>query len=187
MNSYKEYSMRQCLIDEGLPDLPKLHKEENGFWIKAVALVKKFPFHQTYMLVEHRADGYIKFCKDYPPFGQITGLLEVRPYMYLDEKAMDACKGYSRDLIALRYPERADDIYSCDADRLSIWQLQYAIDVQKDGDNGYEYAKDDHVPEEEYEGLAMDTDEGKIPVVEVVDLNKHKKINKGKRNGKKED
>lgn len=87
----KEQSLKDALNAACLQDLPKQCRSDNdddGFWLKAVVLVKKRDFTQSYCLAERKADGKILYKRDFGTISPIIGLISIHPYIYLDTQML---------------------------------------------------------------------------------------------------
>ena len=163
----KNSSLGRALSFAGLRDLPKSVSGDERFWIRAITLVKKKNNNEEYVISERRASGIVNHICDFGSMSPIGSVLRVHPYMYLDEGVRESCSRVSRDMLALEYPERADEIFASDANDLDIFRLQYAIDTQKNNINGY--VEPDEVEADDIEGKEVMTtaDEGVMVIEEV--------------------
>lgn len=96
MIGIKERSLDAALEAAGLCriGLPKQWRDESdGFWIKAVVLVKKRNGDRSYMLAERGADRIIHYKQDFGRMSPFIGLLSIHPYKYLDEGRFTAQEG----------------------------------------------------------------------------------------------
>lgn len=82
----KEESLYRALEAAGLQarGLPPRYKE--GFWIKAVVLVRKRNMEECYCIYQQNADRYMRLLQDFGNPSPILGVKSIHPYMYLDEK-----------------------------------------------------------------------------------------------------
>lgn len=88
MANVTEDSLRRALVELGLTQtgLPKMWRgEQDGFWIKAVALVRKLNGDRSYYAVERMADGRIVYRTDFGRMSPVMELVRVFPYVFLDE------------------------------------------------------------------------------------------------------
>lgn len=88
MANVTENSLRRALAELGLTQtgLPKMWRgEQDGFWIKAVALVRKLNGDRSYYAVERMADGRIVYRTDFGRMSPVMELVRVFPYVFLDE------------------------------------------------------------------------------------------------------
>lgn len=88
MANVTEDSLRRALAELGLTQtgLPKMWRgEQDGFWIKAVALVRKLNGDRSYYAVERMADGRIVYRTDFGRMSPVMELVRVFPYVFLDE------------------------------------------------------------------------------------------------------
>lgn len=128
----EEETLSEALTFARVKELPKKFNPELGLkWILAIALIKKKNLMTAYAIVEQRADGFIQYKKTFGRLSPIDGLLSIHPYMYVDEEALEMARKANRRTIAMHYPNAADEIIDSDDDRFGIWQLQYAMDMQK--------------------------------------------------------
>lgn len=98
----KEKSLKDALNATRLLELPKQYRGENElFWLKAIALVKKRDATQSYCLTEHKADGRILYKKDFGTMSPITGLISIHPYLYLDTQQFCPYDTISQKRVAL--------------------------------------------------------------------------------------
>lgn len=130
----KEQSLKLALEATACRELPKVYKDGSGFWIKAIVLVRKRNQTQSYALAERRADGVIRYVKDFGLMSQIEGLVSVHPYVYFDEerfmcpyKSMEAQR---RSLLSFFGEGRAQEIMEADADKLELLSREMGIKVQ---------------------------------------------------------
>lgn len=88
MGNITEDSLKSALTDLGLTQigLPKMWRgEQDGFWIKALALVRKLNGDLSYYTVERNAEGLISYKTDYGRMSPIRERVRIHPYMFLDE------------------------------------------------------------------------------------------------------
>lgn len=88
MGNITEDSLKSALTDLGLTQigLPKMWRgEQDGFWIKALALVRKLNGDLSYYAVERNAEGLISYKTDYGRMSPIRERIRIHPYMFLDE------------------------------------------------------------------------------------------------------
>ena len=88
MANITEESLKSALTDLGLTQigLPKMWRgEQDGFWIKALALVRKLNGDLSYYAVERNAEGLISYKTDYGRMSPIRERVRIHPYMFLDE------------------------------------------------------------------------------------------------------
>lgn len=88
MANITEDSLKSALTDLGLTQigLPKMWRgEQDGFWIKALALVRKLNGDLSYYAVERNAEGLISYKTDYGRMSPIRERVRIHPYMFLDE------------------------------------------------------------------------------------------------------
>ena len=88
MTNITEDSLNKALIELGLTKLglPKeWHGEQDGFWIKAIALVRKMNGDKSYYDIARDAEGKVSYKKDYGRMSPIVGLVHIHPYQYIDE------------------------------------------------------------------------------------------------------
>lgn len=88
MANITEESLKSALTDLGLTQigLPKIWRgEQDGFWIKALALVRKLNGDLSYYAVERNAEGLISYKTDYGRMSPIRERVRIHPYMFLDE------------------------------------------------------------------------------------------------------
>lgn len=191
----EEETLSEALSFTRLRELPKKYVPELGLtWILAVALIKKKNLMNSYAIVEQRADGLIQYKKTFGRLSPIDGLISIHPYMYVDEEALAIAKRANRRTIAMHYPDKAEDIIGSNDEKFGIWQLQYAMDMQKLNMNQEKprFGKDavteaeevaNPVNEEklaENETIATVEDEGEC-VVEVEDAKEAFKLKRGKK------
>lgn len=128
----EENTLSEALTFARVRELPKKYNPELGLtWILAVALIKKKNLMTAYAIVEQRADGLIQYKKTFGRLSPIDGLLSIHPYMYVDEEALAMARKANRRTIAMHYADAAEEIIDSDDEKFSIWQLQYAMDMQK--------------------------------------------------------
>ena len=125
-------TLSEALSFAKLKDLPKKFNPELGLtWILAIALIKKKNLMNAYAIVEQRADGLIQYKKTFGRLSPIDGLISIHPYMYVDEEALGMSMKANRRTIAMHYPGYADEIIDSDDEKFKVYQLQYAMDMQK--------------------------------------------------------
>lgn len=128
----EEETLSEALSFARLKDLPKKFNPGLGLtWILAVALIKKKNLMKAYAIVEQRADGLIQYRKTFGRLSPIDGLISIHPYMYVDEEALGMAMKANRRTIAMLYAGYADEIIDSDDERFKVYQLQYAMDMQK--------------------------------------------------------
>lgn len=128
----EEETLSEALSFAKCKDLPKKFNPELGpTWILAIALIKKKNLMNAYAIVEQRADGLIQYKKTFGRLSPIDGLISIHPYMYVDEEALGIAMKANRRTIAMHYPGYADEIIDSDDEKFKVYQLQYAMDMQK--------------------------------------------------------
>jgi len=128
----EENTLSEALTFARVRELPKKYNPELGLtWILAVALIKKKNLMTAYAIVEQRADGLIQYKKTFGRLSPIDGLLSIHPYMYVDEEALAMARKANRRTIAMHYVGAAEEIIDSGDEKFAIWQLQYAMDMQK--------------------------------------------------------
>lgn len=130
----KEQSLKLALEATACRELPKVYKDGSGFWIKAIVLVRKRNQTQSYALAERRADGVIRYVKDFGLMSQIEGLVSVHPYVYFDEERFmhpyKSAEAQRRLLLSFFGVERAQEIMEADADKLELLAREMGIRIQ---------------------------------------------------------
>ena len=130
----KEQSLKLALEATACRELPKVYKDGSGFWIKAIVLVRKRNHTQSYALAERRADGVIRYVKDFGLMSQIEGLVSVHPYVYFDEERFmhpyKSVEAQRRLLLSFFGMEREQEIMEADADKLELLSREMGIKVQ---------------------------------------------------------
>lgn len=125
-------TLSEALSFARVRELPKKFNPELGLtWILAIALIKKKNLMNAYAIVEQRADGLIEYKKTFGRISPIYGLISIHPYMYVDEEALGMATKANRRTIAMHYPGYADEIIDSDDEKFKVYQLQYAMDMQK--------------------------------------------------------
>lgn len=125
-------TLSEALSFARVRELPKRFNPDLGLtWILAIALIKKKNLMNAYAIVEQRADGLIQYKKTFGKLSPIDGLVSIHPYMYVDEEALGMAMKANRRTIAMHYPAYADDIIYSDDEKFKVYQLQYAMDMQK--------------------------------------------------------
>lgn len=125
-------TLSEALSFARVRELPKRFNPDLGLtWILAIALIKKKNLMNAYAIVEHRADGLIQYKKTFGRLSPIDGLISIHPYMYVDEEALGIAMKANRRTIAMHYPGYADEIIDSDDEKFKVYQLQYAMDMQK--------------------------------------------------------
>lgn len=194
----EENTLSEALSFARVKELPKKYKPELGLtWILAIALIKKKNMMTAYAIVEQRADGLIQYKKTFGRLSQIDGLLSIHPYMYVDEEALAMARKANRRTLAMYYSKSSGEIIDSDDEKFAIWQLQYAMDMQKlnmnqekprFGKTVVEEAEEaaNPVVEEELadnEAIATVEDEGEC-VIEVEDAKEAFKPKRGRKSNK---
>lgn len=130
----KEQSLKLALEATACRELPKAYKDGSGFWIKAIVLVRKRNHTQSYALAERRADGVIRYVKDFGLMSQIEGLVSVHPYVYFDEERFmcpyKSAEAQRRSLLSFFGEGRAQEIMEADTDKLELLSREMGIKVQ---------------------------------------------------------
>lgn len=128
----EENTLSEALTFARVRELPKKYNPELGLtWILAVALIKKKNLMTAYAIVEQRADGLIQYKKTFGRLSPIDGLLAVHPYMYVDDEALAMARKANRRTIAMHYVGAEEEIIDSDDEKFKVYQLQYAMDMQK--------------------------------------------------------
>lgn len=128
----EEETLSEALSFARVKELPKKFNPELGLtWILAIALIKKKNLMTAYAIVEQRADGLIQYKKTFGRLSPIDGLISIHPYIYVDEEALAIARKANRRTIAMHYPAISEEIIDSDDEKFSIFQLQYAMDIQK--------------------------------------------------------
>ena len=87
MDNAKELSLKNCLQQVGLLELPKQLKGNDIIhWLEAVLLVKKSDFSLSYAIAKRGADGKIIYVADFGNISPIKAVLSIHPYVILDKK-----------------------------------------------------------------------------------------------------
>lgn len=193
----EEETLSEALSFARLKGLPKKFNPGLGLtWILAVALIKKKNLMNAYAIVEQRADGLIQYRKTFGRLSPIDGLISIHPYMYVDEEALGMAMKANRRTVAMHYAGYADEIIGSDDEKFKVYQLQYAMDMQKldmnrekprFGKSVVEEAEETANPvvkEElkENETIATVQDEGEC-VIEVEDVRDAFKPKRGRQSG----
>ena len=183
-------SLSKALSFAGCRDLPKaLNKDLGMFWIRAITLVRKKNGNEEYVISEQRATGLVNHIADFGTMSPIGSVIRFHPYMYLDDGIRQSAMNTPLDFLAMQYPAKAGDIYGGNGENIDTIRLQYAIDLQKDGINGYvdntakdavEVAEEAVMPQETIaetpqEDIMTLHEEGSMVIEEVVDLKPAKK------------
>lgn len=125
-------TLSEALSFARVRELPKRFNHDLGLtWILAIALIRKKNLMNAYAIVEQRADGLIQYKKTFGKLSPIDGLVSIHPYMYVDEEALGMAMKANRRTVAMHYPAYADDIIDSDDEKFRVYQLQYAMDMQK--------------------------------------------------------
>lgn len=128
----EQETLSEALSFARLRELPKKFNPELGLtWILAIALIKKKNLMNAYAIVEQRADGLIEYKKTFGRLSPIDGLISIHPYMYVDEEALGMAMKANRRTIAMHYPDYTAEIIDSDDEKFKVYQLQYAMDMQK--------------------------------------------------------
>ncbi len=81
----KDKSLREALAASACRELPRAWRDGDGFWVKAIVLVRKRNNTQSYALAERGGDGLMVFTKDFGLMSQIVACVSIHPYIILDE------------------------------------------------------------------------------------------------------
>ena len=180
----KEESLSRALSFAGCRDLPKaINPDLDLTWIRAITLVRKKNGNEEFIISEQRATGLVNHIADFGSMSPIGSVIRFYPYMYLDDGIRQSCANVSRNMLAMQYPDKAGEIFSADDEQLATIRLQYAMDYQKNGINGYVEStpqdaveaaeavmeKDDDA-ETPQEDVMTFHEEGAMVIDEVVDL-----------------
>lgn len=131
MDGIKEISLRSALQDAGLRELP-VQWSGDGFWVRAVILVRKRNFTESYALAVRCGDGAIRVVRDYGKSSQIYALIGVYPYEYLDERSYMEYSGRDSECAALGdYFAMSPDVFSRMGEgELCMWARRRGIELQ---------------------------------------------------------
>lgn len=191
----EEETLSEALTFARVRELPKKFNPDLGLtWILAIALIKKKNLMNAYAIVEQRADGLIQYKKTFGRLSPIDGLISIHPYMYVDEEALGMAMKANRRTIAMHYPDYTAEIIDSDDEKFKVYQLQYAMDMQKLNMNQekprfgksvvdeVEEAKNPVQEEElkENEAVATIEDEGEC-IIEVEDAKTAFRPNRGRK------
>lgn len=143
MANVTEDSLRRALAELGLTQtgLPKMWRgEQDGFWIKAVALVRKLNGDRSYYAVERMADGRIVYRTDFGRMSPVMELVRVFPYVFLDE-ARYVDVGDAGDRRFLLLSEAGDEdaraaVRGMSDDEVTVRLRERGIALQLSGDGG---------------------------------------------------
>lgn len=133
MENIKDKSLRQALECSGCLELPKSNNDGDGFWIRAIVLVRKRNCTSNYALAERRGDGCIIYTRDFGDMSPITGLLSVHPYLFLDERLIPSAdsNGYF-GVLARELGIKLEEVRGYDTSRLVSCAREVAIKRQKE-------------------------------------------------------
>lgn len=134
MENIKDKSLRQALECSGCLELPKSkNNDDNGFWIRAIVLVRKLNCTSNYALAERRGDGCIIYTRDFGDMSPIIGLLSIHPYLFLDERLIPSTDGNGYfGVLARELGIKIDEVRSYDSSRLVSCAREVAIKRQKE-------------------------------------------------------
>lgn len=131
MMDIKEESLRRALDATACRELPPPYREGAGFWVKAIVLVRKRNNTQSYALAERRADGLIRYTRDFGLMSQIAGLVSVHPYMYYDEERYrlhtQSREGKLRALASYFGKDREAEVLCADDAQLALLEREMGI------------------------------------------------------------
>lgn len=128
----EQETLSEALSFARVRELPKKFNPKLGLtWILAIALIRKSNLMNAYAIVEQRADGYIRYIKMFGRLSTIDSLISIHPYMYVDEDALKMAMKSNRFTVSVHYPALADDIIDSDDEKFKVYQMQYAMDMQK--------------------------------------------------------
>lgn len=137
MDGIKDRSLREALCDLGLQKigLPKVWRSESdGFWLRAVVLVRKRNGDMSYMSAERRHDLLIRYKKDYGRMSPIVGLVLVHPYLYFDRERFMPDVALAKRRVILRSEMDVfgvnGDVDAMSEDEVNENLLRYGIELQ---------------------------------------------------------
>lgn len=131
MDGIKEKSLRAALDGALLGALPSPWQGD-GFWVRAIVLVRKRNFTESYALAVRAGDGAIRIKRDYGLPSQIFALLGVYPYEYLDERTYMYFPDLAGECALLgSYFKVSPDVFrEMDKDELAAWARRRAVELQ---------------------------------------------------------
>lgn len=156
MINIKEQSLTKALEASACRSLPKVFNEDgHGIWIKAIALVKKRDFSQSYCLVERRGDGMVQYTADFGSSAPIYGLLAIYPYIMLDKsKYLYGSEIELKRALVRMYELSEDEVDAFTKDELQDYNVQMAIQRQMEDVKRYdEYGIKDYEPDYDEDGF----------------------------------
>lgn len=117
-----EKTLSDVLTKARVKDLPKPYIEGAGFWMEAIALVRKRDVSESYCLVSRKADGQIVYTYDPGHLSPIAGLLRLFPYVYLDEAQFCSYKDSDlRSFLDELHPGEADAIMAMSSSERAVY------------------------------------------------------------------
>lgn len=135
MEDIKDKSLRLALEGSGCTELPKSrNNDDDGFWIKAIVLVRKSNFTTSYAMAERRGDGCINYTRDFGDMSPIMGLISVHPYLYLDERLIPSSESSNYHSIISRELgiNNVDEVRGYSSSRLVSCAREVAIKRQRE-------------------------------------------------------
>lgn len=131
MDGIKEKSLRAALDGASLGALPPPWQGD-GFWVRAIVLVRKRNFTESYAMAVRTGDGAIRIMRDYGLPSQIFALLGIYPYEYLDERAYMCFPDLAGECVLLcSYFGMPPDVFrGMDKDELAAWARRRAVELQ---------------------------------------------------------
>lgn len=112
--SIKEQSLTAALSAVRLKDLPAPLREGDGYWIEALALVRKRDMSESYCLVRRGGNGLLRYVRDFGNLSPIVtdnkergiyGLIRLYPCEFLDERYVPKSDSAIRNLLRGHYEE----------------------------------------------------------------------------------
>lgn len=170
-----EESLRRALESLGLTQmgLPKMWRgEQDGFWIKALALVRKQNGDQSYCAVERDADGRIGYRMDFGRMSPILERVRLYPYVYLDEgRYVNIGSADDRRFLLLSEANDAEErnkIRSMSDDEVIYYLRKRGIERQLSGVDDAAIQRDDDIAvREEEASLSSVIDDDYSSIVEA--------------------
>lgn len=84
---YTEETLKSALVAAHVKELPQVYKNnDKGRWIFGIALVEKVGCPRGYVLVRHGGDNIVRVMQDFGIMSPIKGIINIYPYLYLDEE-----------------------------------------------------------------------------------------------------
>lgn len=159
MEGIKESSLRACLCAVGLSSLPARYHDGDGWWLRAIVLVRKRGVSESYCVACRDADGRVRYVRDFGVMAPIGAVLSIHPYVYLDVSRFGNvysnpihCRAYlvkvfedwvCRHPDDMRYRRLLDGVRVCGDDSLGRYDRERIMVQMDDAAMRYELVRDE--------------------------------------------